>query len=127
MNDVRNSKSLKSIYSSLAYCRLMAQRWRGHGVEKRAAHYDQRAAQLRREINRKRRKDYPPLIRCVVFYPEGEQWKGSVFWSSRPEASGVITQGMQSLIDHLLKRENQESKVWTIPTTIHQQTVGAYQ
>jgi hypothetical protein len=91
----------KSIYSSLAYCRLMEQRFRGAGMDRVAAGYQERSESHVKALKR-RRKPYSLPVRCVVFYPEGNGWRESEFWASRPEVAGVVSVGMQRMVDDLL-------------------------
>lgn len=113
-----NSKEIqlrKRLYSRLAYCLRVELKYLAIG-SKWAAYYQQEARRVRLRLRGDlRKKVYPPLVRCVVFYPKGAEWLRYEFWTSRPENLNV-SPGMQNMIDGLLKKE---SPAETIPQIIH--------
>jgi hypothetical protein len=90
------------LFALLASCLLSEAKFKAARSDKWAGHYREQARLVRKRIGTK--KTPLPIYRCVVFYPEGEGWRESELFTSKPELVGVISPGMQSMVDGLLSR-----------------------
>jgi hypothetical protein len=111
----------KRLYSRLAYCLRVELKYLAIG-SKWAAYYQQEAKRIRLKLKGDlRKKVYPPLVHCFVFYPEGETWRKYELWTSNPEALGNRSAGARQMMNSLLRKK---LPVVTTPKTTQPQIAG---